>query len=48
MRAALEGQLTSGWERFQDVVAVLVAAGALAPKTLKVCMTHGYLCTRIV
>ncbi|BDA41503.1 probable helicase HelY [Coccomyxa sp. Obi] len=35
MRAALEGQLSSTWQRFQDVTAVLVAAGALAPNTLK-------------
>jgi hypothetical protein len=35
MRAALEGQLSSGWREFEDVVAVLVAAGALAPGTLQ-------------
>lgn len=37
LRASLEGQLTSGWRTFEDVVAVLVAAGALAPTTLEVC-----------
>lgn len=36
MRAVLEGQLSSGWQKFQDVVTVLIAAGALAPGTLKV------------
>lgn len=35
MRAALEGQLSSTWQRFQDVTAVLVAAGALTPHTLQ-------------
>ena len=36
MRAALEGQLSSAWQRFQDVTAVLVAAGALAANNLQV------------
>ena len=36
LRASLEGQLASGWRTFEDVVAVLVAAGALAPTTLEV------------
>ncbi|KAK9908752.1 hypothetical protein WJX75_002337 [Coccomyxa subellipsoidea] len=35
MRAALEGQLSSAWQRFQDVTAVLVAAGALAGNNLQ-------------
>lgn len=34
MREALEGSLGSGQREFEDVVGVLVAAGALAPGSL--------------
>ncbi len=44
MRAALEGQLSSTWQRFQDVTAVLVAAGALAADTLKVRFLNNDIC----